>query len=169
MEEINAFVITNTNALLNQNTDHATASLIPKVKKIRIIPYKLLHLMKLPPYSTITRACHLTNDIFVISTNHAQFIHIHWKGHVELTCQLNLKNKVKDEDTISETPLTENTLNDKTPRHNSLPLVRDNKTDSIGIVDLCMSTKLGIMVVVFESGSCWIIPLQKLSKSVATH
>lgn len=48
-------------------------------------------------------------------------------------------------------------------------MVRDNKNDSIGIVDLSMSTKLGIMVVVFESGSCWIIPLQKLSKNVATH
>ena len=48
-------------------------------------------------------------------------------------------------------------------------MARSNKNDSIGIVDLSMSSKLGIMVVVFESGSCWIIPLQKLCKNVATH
>lgn len=70
IEEINEFVITNTQQLINNyqnqlnsninqngnnNINSNPTTLIPKVKKIRIIPYKLLHLMKLPPYSTITR------------------------------------------------------------------------------------------------------------------
>lgn len=65
------------------------------------------------------RACHLTNDTFVISTNYAQFIHIHWKGHVQLTCQLNLKNKAPPSNANSKNasqhaspPVTPSTPND---------------------------------------------------------
>ena len=56
IEEINEFVLTQNISLLSQQNNSNNVHLsTPKVKKIRIIPYKLLHLMKLPPYSTITR------------------------------------------------------------------------------------------------------------------
>ena len=61
IEETKEFVLTYNPALPTQsNTDGnnpgaSITSRMPKNKKIRIIPYKLLHLMKLPPYSTITR------------------------------------------------------------------------------------------------------------------
>ena len=41
--------------------------------------------------------------------------------------------------------------------------------DNIGVIDLCKSTKLGIMVVVFDSGSAWILPLSKLTNDAPTN
>ena len=75
----------------------------------------------------INRACHLTNDVFVISTNYAQFIHIHWKGHVELTCQLNLKNKAPLNNNAN--PNTPN-LTHNNSQHNSPPVTPSTPNDN---------------------------------------
>ena len=68
----------------SSNSNNDSHKLIPKVKKIKIIPFKLLNIMKLPQLSTVTNVCSLNHNIFIIATNHSQFIHIHWKGHVEV-------------------------------------------------------------------------------------
>lgn len=87
IEEINEFVITNTQSLItnyqnqnnsslnsNNNINSNPSTLIPKVKKIRIIPYKLLHLMKLPPYSTITR--YIIYSVYCLSLHLAIYLFI---------------------------------------------------------------------------------------------
>ena len=86
IEETEDLVILRSSQAINDATSHLSGhdSLIPKVKRVKMVPYKLLHLMKLPPFSTITKICHLTNDTFVIATNHSQFIHVQWKGEVSV-------------------------------------------------------------------------------------
>ena len=61
IEETNEYVLTHSPSVFTQSNINdipenvGASAMMPKNKKIRIIPYKLLHLMKLPPYSTITR------------------------------------------------------------------------------------------------------------------
>ncbi|ETO27142.1 hypothetical protein RFI_09990, partial [Reticulomyxa filosa] len=84
-----------------------------------------------------------------------------------MTCQLNLRSRMNN--TKARSGHHHESDNTPTATMSSEPPAEVNMVSShgskIGVKDLALSAKLGIMAVAFDSGSCWIIPLSKLSVS----